>query len=1068
MTSRNVYSAAGDNDATFSAYNNPQEMLQLMRTVRGRLQGEVFFRNVYTDSPWSNSYCYINPETGSLRYEVESNDNVFGTLVDNLRGCKVRAAHDLATQTPFLQLKTKDGSTKLHLRPRNLSSFNNWFAALLCWQPLREEQNIQAATRQPNATSLISGPQDESKHESQTGHKEFDNENSAVKSDYVNMIERKPSARSSSSRSSNKSLDLFFCEAHCSLRSNGELSILNTTNNLKSATLQLPHLPRSAIQRLSKSVFGVDLVLAIYPQYAPSAQACSCSRPIFLSFDTKETYEVWFVLLRAFSYLELHGPHALRRMEQLNISDGNSGLDAKTASNLFRLERLLDFRINKAQVEPPKERKEQLSPNNARRAQPTLGQSAPAMPPSYYVEILVDEQVKARTAVKQQAREYVIWYETHVLEDLPSTVMSVTVRLKEIKNADESSMSSTDSGFSMNSFSSLTPGSNGATFGEVHIDPARLSGSVNIDDTFELKSPKGERVGEIQMKVTHEQDTIFMERSYRDVMFLLEDCQNALSIKLYNHLPTQSLRLSERLLDFYQATGQAKNWLQFLAKEEIVGSRNPSGLPDGDESQRDVKMPAGASKDKEDENSRTALLFRGNTLLSRALDLYMKRIGKTYLEQTLGPKLREVMEQEPECEIDPSRMIPGADAEKNLHNLSSVTEEIWQEIRNSAALCPTELRMIFRHIRNTVEQRMANSHPSAVYTSVSGFLFLRFFCAAVASPHMFGLVQESAGSPVNRTYMLVAKSLQSLANLTTFGNKEPWMAPMNHFCSANRTAFKEFIDEICDVQSNRRSLTVDPMTANYPMKALSAVYEGLPSPAREGFLLLPGLVDPTRNLAALVDMWLNHATNPKRSSTSSLDESLKNDSDLAFFHECCRKLRQKGGDSLSQVASTIASSSLGMPAISQQWALVAERMELNPENFWSTDPNGGNRPVSALSGDVDPGTSPPDGYMAGNYYANHQVVNSNKDQNSKSGFRLGLKSHKNRKHSPDDDTRRNAAIKSTTVSVSPDRPLLDNRNSMDSASSGGRSTNTTKSKKERKKSPPRNAEDNAMRKLGWM
>ena len=741
MASRNPYSAVGDSDTAFSAYSNPQEMLQLMRTVRGRLQGEVFFRNVSTDSPWSNSYCYINPETGSLRYEVGGKDNVFGTLVENLRGCKVRAAYDIATKAPFLQLKTRDGSTKLHLKPRNISSFNNWFAALLCWQPLREEQNIQAATRQPSAASLISGPQDESKQQSQTGYEEFDNENSAVKSDYVNMIERKRPARSSSSRSSSKSLDVFFCEAHCSLRSNGELSIMNTTNNSKSATIQLPHLPRNAIQRLSKSVFGVDLVLAIYPQYAPSAQACSCSRPIFLSFDTKETYEVWFVLLRAFSYLELHGPHALRRMEQLNISNGDSGLDAKTASNLFRLERLLDFRINKAQLEPPKERKEQLSPHNARRPPPALGQSMPAVPPSYYVEMLVDEQVKARTVVKQQARDHVIWYETHVLEDLPSTVMSVTVRLKEIKNADESTMSSTDSGFSTNSFASLTPGNNGVTFGEVQIDPSKLSGSTTLDDAFEVKNPRGERVGEIHMKVTHEQDTIFMERSYRDVMFLLEDCQNALSIKLYNHLPTQSLRLSERLLDFYQATGQAKNWLQFLAKEEIVGTRTPSGVPDGDDSQRDAKATGGASKSKDDENARTALLFRGNTLLSRALDLYMKRIGKTYLEQTLGPKLREVMEQEPECEIDPSRLIPGADAEKNLHNLSSVTEEVWHEIRKSAALCPTELRMIFKHIRNTVEHRLANSNPSAVYTSVSGFLFLRFFCAAVASPHMFGLVQ---------------------------------------------------------------------------------------------------------------------------------------------------------------------------------------------------------------------------------------------------------------------------------------------------------------------------------------
>ena len=32
------------------------------------------------------------------------------------------------------------------------------------------------------------------------------------------------------------------------------------------------------------------------------------------------------------------------------------------------------------------------------------------------------------------------------------------------------------------------------------------------------------------------------------------------------------------------------------------------------------------------------LLFRGNTLLTKSLDLHMKRVGKEYLEETLSEK----------------------------------------------------------------------------------------------------------------------------------------------------------------------------------------------------------------------------------------------------------------------------------------------------------------------------------------------------------------------------------------------------------------------------------------------
>lgn len=46
-------------------------------------------------------------------------------------------------------------------------------------------------------------------------------------------------------------------------------------------------------------------------------------------------------------------------------------------------------------------------------------------------------------------------------------------------------------------------------------------------------------------------------------------------------------------------------------------------------------------------------------------------------------------------------------------------------------------------------------------------------------------VVDHPGVRAQRTLTLVAKSLQGLANMTTFGVKEPWMEQMNEFLSVS-------------------------------------------------------------------------------------------------------------------------------------------------------------------------------------------------------------------------------------------------------------------------------------------
>jgi hypothetical protein len=98
-----------------------------------------------------------------------------------------------------------------------------------------------------------------------------------------------------------------------------------------------------------------------------------------------------------------------------------------------------------------------------------------------------------------------------------------------------------------------------------------------------------------------------------------------------------------------------------------------------------------------------------------------------------------------------------------------------------------------------IQSEVSTKYPgnsSVKYTSVSGFIFLRFFAPAVLGPALFGLKVGTQDSLASRKLVLIAKTLQNLSNLVEFGQKEPFMAPMNSFIKDKMNDMKIFIDKI--------------------------------------------------------------------------------------------------------------------------------------------------------------------------------------------------------------------------------------------------------------------------------
>lgn len=94
-----------------------------------------------------------------------------------------------------------------------------------------------------------------------------------------------------------------------------------------------------------------------------------------------------------------------------------------------------------------------------------------------------------------------------------------------------------------------------------------------------------------------------------------------------------------------------------------------------------------------------------------------------------------------------------------------------------------------------VSNRFANDEDS-YYTAINGFLFLRFFAPAVLGPKLFGLTDDFLENKNKRTMTLLAKTLQNLANLVEFGQKEEYMIPLNSFIHENIPKVKLYVDRL--------------------------------------------------------------------------------------------------------------------------------------------------------------------------------------------------------------------------------------------------------------------------------
>jgi len=841
--------------------------LKLMASLAGRMRGEVEYQTTGHGS-WASGICYID-ERGSLLYEGVDRGPFHQTIVPDLRGCRIKPPID-EKDADILDVNIASGM-RLRLRPLDSAQCSYWLAALLCWQ-----QNQTASSQ-----SSISAEPGESRSLSRRPSFNQDKNINIIKVGRVLLWDKgvppAPAPVTSGKKVSHKEPRRHvrsWQKVSCILQDNGEFKLMTENDIVLLATIQLSQLSRSAIQQLDKTVLNQEYCIAIFPQYTQASTSLSIIKPVYISLESRVLFEVWFVLLRAFTVPEIYGSQfSTERSDEPSTPDS---LVFSAPDDLFRIEKTLSIRIVEAKIRSAVKKPETSAEKNHKgKAEPDPSVA------DYFAEVVLDGEVRARTTTKVGTMKP-FWREDCEFSDLPAALPEVSIVLKKMGAKAYSSAYGSRSAVNLHSHETASE----SLCGIVQIRMDQLERGKDVETWWPILNERKETVGEMLVKVRHDELAVLLLKDYQPLSDLLHKFNTGLTLQMSQFVPSKLRFLAETLLDVFQVSGQSAQWLVALVEDEIdgIGKESPvqrlrfsRRLGSNDSldfaSDREVTV-------RDMNRSLTGeanLLFRGNSLLTQALDCHMRRVGMEYLEDVVGEKVREINTTIPDCEVDPSRLTPDENLGKNWLTLNALTTDMWSHISSSYHRCPAELRQVLKYIRAVAEDRYGDFLRTVPYTSVSGFLFLRFFCPALLNPKLFGLLRDHPHPKAQRTLTLIAKSLQVLSNLSTFGQKEAWMEPMNRFLAQNRQSVKDFIDNICSIPTER-SHAAPPASYSTPL----AILKRLPPVSREGFPSLPYLIDDARTFAALVKFWLE--------ATAATDGLT---GDLLSFHTHCVGLQRR-------------------------------------------------------------------------------------------------------------------------------------------------------------------------------
>ncbi|KAK6337568.1 hypothetical protein TWF730_002964 [Orbilia blumenaviensis] len=919
------------------------KVLGLMKELRGKMEGNLEYR-IGDGMTWTKGFCVIQEETGRLTHLKDDKNKV--TVIGDLRGCQIRTSGSKSDDYEgIIEVSTFSSRQDVKLRPLSAYHYDCWLAALLCWQPIRPAGPNNKKIKTQPVRLTTDRKVDRRRNSDATVLREA----AIIKVGKMMLWDR--SGHSSNTQSattpkdksskSTKAIGPTWRRISCILQENGEFKLYNETDVALLNVVTLSSLSRSSIQYLDPSVLGMEYCIGIYPHASTNTRFQAGTPPIYLALDTKILFEVWFVLLRAYTVPELYGPAGVAGLSASTTASPqtpavvqNFEFGASALTDAFRVPRLLSMKIVEAKL-----------PGLPSQPDDHRHQFGEKKDIEFFFELFIDGDIRARSPPRVKGPSC-MWMETFEFNELPSQVNVIEVVLKQRSVKHKRDRGPTSSNGPLSTYQIIT----GEAIGVITINLNDLEFDAESDTWWPIipvSKAQEAPLGEVMLRIRKEELVVLMMEEYKPLLELLLNFNNGLTILIGQIVNTDLRRLAHTLLKVFQVSGKSVEWLMALAEADVSGIYKDGGqkaLPNaGSSAEVDVQLnqanpdPSVKSDSTKRAQMEANILFRGNSLLTKAVEAHMARFGKEYMDETIGHHVKRIAEEDTYCEVDPMKCKNQDEIKQNWKTLNSLVRSVWQSISSSGGKCPLEVRKVLYHIRLCVEEKFGGIISGPTYSSVSGFLFLRFFCPAIMNPKMFGLLKDHPGTRAQRTLTLVAKSLQGLANMTTFGVKEPWFEQMNEFLVEHNGEFKRYIDSVSASPPEILSFQVPPSYAT-PITIQARLQQG----SKEGFPSLPFLIDQPRAIGRLVQMWLKwHELQETRGGSLNHPKVAGNE-DVLRFHELCLHLKERMATCVERAENAERPSS----SLSGRWEAVAESVTSSASSTGAVWDGTGKEPIT--------------------------------------------------------------------------------------------------------------------------
>jgi Ras GTPase-activating protein 1 len=342
----------------------------------------------------------------------------------------------------------------------------------------------------------------------------------------------------------------------------------------------------------------------------------------------------------------------------------------------------------------------------------------------------------ARTKVK--AGQDPVFDETFDLDDIPPDVLTFTVtvmnRGRRAKDAEVA---------------------------EVTVEMNQLKSGSETEEWYNLRgvTPIGEW-GSIRLRLRYLHDLIMPADEYSPLKELILDSNLEVVRALAELCHSDRLQLATALLRIFRFEKKEAELLSTLNRMEV---------------------------EREEE---TSTLFRGASLSTALMDVYMKSVCTDFLHSAIFPTVHKIIESRHQsCELNPNKIESTTEACANAEFLLQVLDDFTESIFMSSGYC----------LQRNVMQKWPNERFVKT-RAVSGFIFLRLLCPAILNPRSFNLISEPPPPAASRSLIMIAKCLQNLANLVEFGAKESYMEVVNPFILKNKERMVVFLDHLSSVR----------------------------------------------------------------------------------------------------------------------------------------------------------------------------------------------------------------------------------------------------------------------------